>query len=48
MPTPISRDRVTGIRLKIEQGNKLPFDSINPEDWRRGRSPLGLNKASAF
>ena len=35
-------------RLRIEQGNKLPFDDINPEDWRRGRIPLGLNKASAF
>jgi len=35
-------------RLRIEQGNKLPFDNINPEEWRRGRIPLGLSKASAF
>jgi len=26
----------------------MPFDNINPEDLRRGRIPLGLNKASAF
>jgi len=24
--------RVLGFRLRIEQGNKLPFDNINPED----------------
>jgi len=24
--------RVSGFRLRIEQGNKLPFDNINPED----------------
>jgi len=39
---------MAGIRLRIEQGNKLPFDNINPEDWWRGRIPLGLSKASAF
>jgi len=40
--------RESVFRLRIEQGNKLPFDNINPEDWRCGRIPLGLNKASAF
>jgi len=24
--------RVLGFRLRIEQGNKLPFDNINPKD----------------
>jgi len=24
--------RVSVLRLSIEQGNKLPFDNINPED----------------
>jgi len=23
--------RVSGFRVRIEQGNKLPFDNINPE-----------------
>ena len=41
-------NNVTGIRLRIEQGNKLPFDNINPEEQRRGRIPLGLSKVSAF
>jgi len=40
--------RVSGFRLGIEQGNKLPFDNINPEDKWRDRIPLGLNKAMAF
>jgi len=37
--------RVSGFRLRIEQGNELPFDNINPEDKWRGRIPLGLSKA---
>jgi len=39
--------RVSGFRLRIEQGNKLPFDNISPEDKWRGRIPLGLSKATS-
>ena len=46
--TAILMGRGSVFRLRIEQGNKLPFDNINPEDWRHVRIPLGLNKASAF
>jgi len=48
MPMPGKRERVSGFRLKIEQGNKLPFDNIYPEDKWRGRIPLRLSKAIAF
>ena len=37
---PFLRYGVAGIRLRIEQGNKLPFDIINPCD----RVPLGPSK----
>jgi len=30
MPMPGQRERVSSFRLRIEQGNKLPFDNINP------------------
>jgi len=46
MSTLVLRNRVTGIRLRAEKDNKLPFDS--PKSWRRGMVPLGLNKTSAL
>jgi len=48
MPMPGKREVVSGFRLRIEQGNKLPFDNINPEDKWRGRTPLRPNKAMAI
>jgi len=48
MPTPGEREGVSGFCLRTEQGNKLPFDNISPEDKWRGRIPLRLSKAVAF
>jgi len=48
MPMPGKREGVSACRLRIGQGNKLPFDNINPEDKWRGRIPLRLSKAMAF
>jgi len=43
--TAILMGRVSGFRLRIQQGNELPFDNINPVDKWSGRIPLGLSKA---
>jgi len=48
MPVPGKREGVSGFCLRIEQGNKLPFDNINPEEKWRGRIPLRLSRAMAL